>query len=179
MYKTRDIALIIILSAAGGAMSVPIGYLGNALKAIPILPFGTGQILAGIHVLWLLLVRLLTGHRGSATFAGAVKGIVELSLYSFHGVQILLIALAEGVIIDVVMISPGRTSQAKATMAAALSASSNVLVLWVLLLQSLSPYIIGFMWLLALVSGALVGLFGFEASNRVQQIIGAPNPSHK
>jgi energy-coupling factor transport system substrate-specific component len=177
MYKTRDIALIIILSAAGGAMSVPIGYLGNALKAIPILPFGTGQILAGVHVLWLLLVRLLTGRTGSATFAGAVKGIVELSLFSFHGVQVLPIALAEGVIIDVVMSSPSKTSQAQATIAAALSASSNVLVLWALLLQSLSPYIIGFMWLLALVSGGLAGLFGFKASRRVQQVIGAPNPS--
>jgi energy-coupling factor transport system substrate-specific component len=86
MHKIRDVSLIIILSAAGGAMSVPIGYLGNALKAISILPFGTGQILSGIHVLWLLLVRLLTGRTGSATFAGAVKGIVELSLFSFHGV---------------------------------------------------------------------------------------------
>ena len=175
MFKTREIALIIILSAAGGAMSVPLGYLGNALKAIPILPFGIGQILSGVHILWLLLVRLLTRRTGSATFAGILKGLVELSLFSFHGVQVLPIALAEGILVDLVMSVPVKASQIKATAAGGLSASSNVLVLWVLLLQNLSPYVIGFMWLLALISGSLVGLFGCYASKRVQQVVGVIN----
>lgn len=175
MFKTREIALIIILSAAGGAMSVPLGYLGNALKAMPILPFGIGQVLSGVHILWLLLVRLLTGKTGSATFAGAVKGLVELSLFSFHSVQILPISLAEGILVDVIMSVPGKASRLKTTVAGGLSASSNVLVLWLLLLQSLSMYVIVFMWLLALVSGTLVGLFGWYASRRVQQVIGVTN----
>ena len=172
MYKTKEIAIIIILSAAGGAISVPLGYLGNVLKAIPILPFGIGQILSGVHILWLILVRLLTGKTGSATFTGALKGLVELSLFSFHGVQVLLIALAEGILVDLVMSVPGKASQIKTAVAGGLSASSNVLVLWLLLLQSLSPYVIGFMWLLSLASGVLIGLFGWYASKRVQQIIG-------
>jgi ABC-type thiamin/hydroxymethylpyrimidine transport system permease subunit len=175
MYKTREIALIVILSAAGGAISVPLGYLGNALKAIPILPFGIGQVLSGVHILWLILVRLLTGKTGSATFAGALKGLVELSLFSFHGIQVLPIALAEGILVDVIMSIPGKASQIKAAIAGGLSASSNVLVLWLLLLQSLSPYVIGFMWLLALISGGLVGLFGWYASKRVQHIVGVNN----
>ena len=175
MYKTREIALIIILSAAGGAMSVPLGYLGNALKAVPLLPFGIGQILSGAHILWLLLVRLLTRKTVSATFAGAVKGLVELSLFSFHGVQVLPIALAEGILVDIIMSIPGKVSKLKVTIAGGLSASSNVLILWLLLLQSLSPYVIGFMWLLSLVSGALVGVFGWYASKRVQQVIGVTN----
>jgi ABC-type thiamin/hydroxymethylpyrimidine transport system permease subunit len=175
MYKTREITLIIILSAAGGAVSVPLGYLGNALKAVPILPFGIGQVLSGVHILWLLLVRLLTGKTGSATFAGAVKGLVELSLFSFHGIQILPIALAEGILVDVVMSLPGKASQIKTVIAGGLSASSNVLVLWILLLQSLSPYVICFMWLLSLISGALVSIFGWYASKRVQQVVGVTN----
>jgi ABC-type thiamin/hydroxymethylpyrimidine transport system permease subunit len=175
MYKTRDIALIIILSAAGGAASVPLGYLGNALKTIPILPFGIGQILSGVHILWLILVRLLTGKTGSATFAGAVKGLVELSIFSFHGIQVLPIAFAEGILVDVVMGVPLRTSRIKTAIAGGLSASSNVLVLWLLLLQSMSLYVIGFMWALALVSGVLVGAFGWYSSKRVQQVIGFTN----
>jgi energy-coupling factor transport system substrate-specific component len=175
MYKPRDIALIIILSAAGGAMSVPLGYLGNALKAIPILPFGIGQILSGLHILWLILIRLLTRKTGSATFAGALKGLVELSLFSYHGVQVLPIDLAEGILVDVVMSVPGKASQIKTIVAGGLSASSNVLVLWVLLLQGLSPYVVGFMWLLAFVSGSMFGSFGWYASKRVQQVIGVTN----
>jgi ABC-type thiamin/hydroxymethylpyrimidine transport system permease subunit len=171
MYRIREIALIIVLSAAGGAVSVPLGYLGNSLRAIPVLPFGTGQILSGLHILWPLLARLLTRRTGSATFSGALKGLVELSLFSFHGVQVLPIALVEGIFVDLVIGIPGKDSSTKAAIAGGLSASSNVWVLWLFLLQSLSPYIIVFMWLLALVSGALVGLFGQYASKRVQQLL--------
>ena len=117
MYKTREIALIIILSATGGAMSVPLGYLGNALKAIPILPFGIGQILSGVHILWLLLVRMLTRRTGSAVFAGALKGLIELSLFSFHGIQVLPIAFAEGILIDLVISAPGKANQVKSAVA--------------------------------------------------------------
>ena len=141
------------------------------MKAIPT-PFGISQILSGVHILWLLLARLLTRRNGSATFAGALKGLVELSLFSFHGIQVLPIALVEGILVDIVMSVPGKASQIKTAIAGGLSASSNVLVLWLLLLQSLSPYVIGFMWLLSLISGALVGIFGWYASKRVQQVIG-------
>jgi ABC-type thiamin/hydroxymethylpyrimidine transport system permease subunit len=170
MLKTREIALIIMLSAVGGAVSVPIGYAGNLLKAVPIVPFGTPQLLSGIHVLWLLLARLLTKKTGTATLTGAVKGLVELSLFSFHGIQILPISIVEGVVADLVLGLPGSESPSKVAVAGGLSASSNVLVLWLLLLQSLPISLIAFMWFLSLVSGLLVGYFGEYASRRVVPI---------
>ena len=176
MLKTRELALIIILSALGGAVSVLLGYAGNLLNAVPILPFGSPQILSGVHVLWLLLARLLTRKTGAATFTGAVKGLVELSLFSVHGVQVLPISIVEGIILDIVLIVPGRSSLVKVAVAGGLSASSNVLVLWLLLLQGLSPLVIVFMWLLSLVSGVIVGCFGEYASRRVASIIGITSP---
>ena len=101
-----------------------------------------------------------------------MKGLVELSLFSFQGIQVLPIALAEGIVVDIVLSVPGKASQIKTAIASGLSASSNVLVLWLLLLQSVSPYVVVFMWLLSLISGALVGIFGWYASKRVQQVIG-------
>jgi ABC-type thiamin/hydroxymethylpyrimidine transport system permease subunit len=139
---------------------------------MPILPFGSPQILSGIHILWFLLARLLTRKNGSATFAGAVKGFVELSLFSFHGIQVLPISIVEGIVVDLVLSIPGRTSLAKVALAGGLSASSNVLVLWLLLFQSLSPLVIAFMWLLSLVSGVIVGCFGEYATRRVASVIG-------
>ena len=176
MFKTRELALIIILSALGGAVSVPLGYAGNLLNAVPILPFGSPQILSGVHVLWLLLARLLTRKTGAATFAGAVKGLVELSLFSFHGVQVLPISIVEGIVVDLVLSVPGRASSARVAVAGGLSASSNVLVLWLLLLQGLSPLVIVFMCLLSLVSGVIVGCFGEYISGRVASIIGTSSP---
>jgi len=175
MFTTRDIALIIILSAAGGAVSVPLGYLTNALKVIPILPVGFGQILSGTHIIWFVLIRLLTGKKGSATFAGALKGLVELSLFSFHGIQVLPIDLAEGIFVDIIMNIPGKASRIKTAIAGSLSASSNVLVLWLLLLQGMPIYIIGLMLVFALISGALFGVFGWDASKRVEHILGIRN----
>ena len=177
MFKTRELALIIILSAIGGAVSVPLGYAGNLLNTLPLLPFGSPQILSGVHVLWLLLARLLTRRTGAATFAGAVKGLVELSLFSVHGVQVLPISIVEGIILDMVLSVPGNTSTVKVAVAGGLSASSNVLVLWLFLLQALSPLVIVFMWLLSLISGVIVGLFGEYASRRVASMIGMASPS--
>lgn len=170
MLQTREIALIVMLSALGGAISVPIGYAGNLLKAVPIIPLGTPQLLSGIHILWLLLARLLTKKTGMATLTGAVKGLVELSLFSFHGIQILPISIVEGVVADLVLSLLGTESSAKVAVAGGFSASSNVIVLWLLLLQSLPISLVIFMWLLSLISGLLVGYFGKYASRRVLQI---------
>jgi ABC-type thiamin/hydroxymethylpyrimidine transport system permease subunit len=176
VFKTRELALIIILSALGGAVSVPLSYAGNLLNAVPILPFGSPQILSGVHVLWLLLARLLTRRTGAATLAGAVKGLVELSLFSFHGVQVLPISIVEGVVVDLVLSAPVGAPSVRAAVAGGLSASSNVLVLWLLLLQGLSLFVIAFMWFLSLVSGVIVGSFGELASRRTASIIGMAPP---
>lgn len=151
---------------------MPLSYAGNLLNTVPLLPFGSPQILSGVHVLWLLLVRLITRRTGAATFAGAVKGLVELSLFSFHGVQVLPISIVEGIILDMILSVPGNTSTVKVAVAGGLSASSNVLVLWLFLLQALSPLVIVFMWLLSLISGVIVGFFGEYASRRVASMIG-------
>ena len=167
MLKTREIALIIILSALGGAISIPVGYAGSLLNAMPTLPFGTPQLLSGIHVLWLLLAGLLIRKRGVATLTGVVKGMVELALFSFHGVQVLPISIVEGAVVDLALGILGKGYSVKIAIAGGLSASSNVLVMWLLLLQGLPLTVIVFMWLLSFVSGFVVGYFGEYASKLV------------
>jgi len=66
---------------------------------------------------------------------------------------------------------PTNISQGKFAIAGGLSASSNVLVLWLLLLQNISLSVIGFMWILALISGFLFGVFGWHALKQIQQTI--------
>jgi hypothetical protein len=50
-FTTRELSTIIVFTSIGALFSVPIGYLGNYLKTIPILPLGTGQVLAGFHLI--------------------------------------------------------------------------------------------------------------------------------
>jgi hypothetical protein len=54
----------------------------------------------------------------------------------------------------------------KVAVAGGLSASCNVLVLWLLLLQSLPISILLFMWLLSFISGSIAGYFGKYVSQR-------------
>lgn len=159
MLKTKEIALIAMLSSTGGAISVPIGYLGNLLKGMPWLPFGSPQLLSGIHIIWLVLGRLLTKRFGTATLIGGVKGLVELSLFSFHGVQVLPISIVEGLTADLVLFILDSNSLLEVAIAGGLSSSSNVLVIYLFLLQSLPIVLIALMWFFSFISGLLAGYF--------------------
>ena len=44
MFTSRELSMIVVLSALGGAASVPIGHLGNLLKTIPGAPLGLSLI---------------------------------------------------------------------------------------------------------------------------------------
>ena len=175
MLKTRDIALIAILSSAGGAISVPVGYVGNFLKGIPWLPFGSPQLLSGIHIIWLILGRMITKRPGAATLTGAVKGLVEVSLFSYHGIQVLPISVVEGLTADAALSVLGSGSPIKVAVAGGLSSSSNVLVTYLLLLQSLPYSLVILMWILSFASGLMAGYFCEHASRRVSSIYSPVN----
>ncbi len=79
-YTTRELALVVVFSSLGATLSVPVGYLGNYLKTIPILPFGTGQVLSGVHIIVLTLTALYIKKQGATTMTAANKGLVEAIL---------------------------------------------------------------------------------------------------
>jgi len=174
LFTTRDVALIAILAALGGVVSVPVGYAGNLLGAVPLLPFGTGQLLSGVHVLWIVLAGLLVRQRGAAAATGALKGLVELTLFSFHGSLILPISLAEGLVAELALLVLGRGAGLRAYVVGGLSASSNVVVLWLLVFQGLPWQVVAFMWLLAFASGALfTGYLGARVSRVLEKRLGS------
>jgi ABC-type thiamin/hydroxymethylpyrimidine transport system permease subunit len=172
-FKSRDIALMAILAALGGVVSVPIGYAGNMLGVFTFLPFGTGQLLSGIHVLWIVLAGLLVKRSGAAAATGTLKGLVELTLFSFHGSLILPIAIAEGLVAEAALLALGRGAGLRAYVAGGLSASSNVIVLRLLVFQALPWQVVVFMWVLSFASGALIsGYIGTIVVNIVEKRLG-------
>ena len=172
-FTTRDLALIAILAALGGAVSVPVGYAGSLLGAVSILPYGTGQLLSGIHVLWIVLAGLLIRQRGAAAATGALKGLVELAFFSFHGSLILPIAIAEGLIAEASLLLLGRDTRLRAYIAGGLSSSSNVLVLRMLVFQELPWQLVVFMWTLSFASGSLLtGYIGTRIARVLENGLG-------
>ena len=153
MFKTRELALIIILSALGGAVSVPLGYAGNLLKAVPELPIGTSQALSGIHVLWLVLASVLVRRKGTGTMTGILKGMVEMCLFSYHGVFVFLISAIEGIMVDIVLTLLRRRSTLSICLAGGLSSASNVAVTQFIIAPQLPLFVFAFMYLASFISG--------------------------
>jgi energy-coupling factor transport system substrate-specific component len=127
-WSTREIAIIAILAALGGVMSAYVGYLGVLLNKLVGTPFGAGQFLAGLHVLWMVLAVVMTNRVGAATSTGLLKGTVEMLAGSSKGVLVILLSLVAGLIVDAVWAVAPRRGLLTAVMAGGLATCSNVLL---------------------------------------------------
>jgi ABC-type thiamin/hydroxymethylpyrimidine transport system permease subunit len=156
-FGVRDLVLIALLAAAGGVLSTYIGYIGNLIDRMFGVPFGAGQLIAGLHVVWSLLARLLIGRFGSGTLTGVLKGAVEFLSGGTHGVVVLVVSLVEGLLVDLGMGILRRPSLALAMIAGAVASASNVFVFQAIYFSDVSIHFVLVMAGLALVSGAVLG----------------------
>ncbi len=99
-FTTRELSTSIVFTSIGALFSVPIGYLGNYLKTIPILPMGTGQVLAGFHLIMIGLAAEWIRKTGTATITGLLKELVEAVSFSYHGVVVIAMSAVKGLVID-------------------------------------------------------------------------------
>ena len=152
-------------------LSVTANYAGDVLKAMPFLPFGSKQLIAGIHVLWITLAISMTGKAGTGIATGVLKGLVEMTLFSSHGVTVIIISTLQGMVVDAVywLLKDNRYS---IYIAGGLSSMSNVAILQFLLLFSFPWSVFAVMYASAFVSGVFFsGLIGV----RVKEIVSKMN----
>jgi ABC-type thiamin/hydroxymethylpyrimidine transport system permease subunit len=124
--STRDIATIAVLAALGGVMSSYVGYLATAINGALGVPFGAGQVLAGLHVFWIVLAVVLTDRVGVGTSAGLLKGVVEMLAGSGKGLLVVGLSLAAGLVVDLVWLASPRRGQLTTALAGGLGTASNV-----------------------------------------------------
>ena len=96
-FSTRDLLVIAVLAALGGVLSTYVSYLANMINHLVGVPFGAGNVVAGLHVLWLLLMIAITRKIGSGLIGGAVKGFVEFITGNPHGIVVVVISTIEGI----------------------------------------------------------------------------------
>ncbi|MGQ4910647.1 MAG: ECF transporter S component [Candidatus Thorarchaeota archaeon] len=168
---TRDIVTVAILSSLGGTLSTFVGYLGNLINLSLGVPFGAGQFMAGLHVFWIVLIRILVPKQGMGTAGGLLKGAIEMFTGSTHGVAIVVVSLVQGLIIDAGATLAGETDQYGSRLvwwiSAGISSAANVIVLQILYFGGGAPWYIlyvSIMLLLAFSSGVIfAGYFAWEA----------------
>lgn len=153
----RGIVLAALLAAIGGVLSAYIGYIGNLVNRLFGVPFGAGQLIAGLHIVWPLLARLLIGRFGSGTLTGATKGLVEFLAGGTHGVVIVLVSFVEGLLVDLGMGITRRPNLVVTMLAGAVASASNVFVFQALYFSGVSATFILVMAGLSFVSGAFFG----------------------
>jgi ABC-type thiamin/hydroxymethylpyrimidine transport system permease subunit len=156
-FDLRDLVLIALLSAVGGVLSTYIGYLGNLINRLFGVPFGAGQLIAGVHILWPLLARVIIRKFGSGTMTGLIKGLVEFLSGGTHGLVIVLVSVIEGLFIDVGMSMSSRRSLGVMMLSGAVASATNVFIFQAIYFANIPlPLLLG-MAGLALVSGAFFG----------------------
>ncbi|MCD1294029.1 sulfite oxidase [Methanocella sp. CWC-04] len=99
-FSTRDLLVLAILGSLGGVLSTYVGYIANVINHLVGVPYGAGQIVGGLHVLWMVLVVAITGKKGSGALGGLVKGFVEFISGSRLGVFVIFLSLVEGIFVE-------------------------------------------------------------------------------
>ena len=158
-FSTRDLLVIAVLAALGGVLSTYISYLANMINHLVGVPFGAGNLVAGLHVLWLLLMIAITRKVGAGLIGGAVKGFVEFITGNPHGIVVVVISTIEGLGAEIGY-WPFRQHRTLAYMlGGGLGAFANVLVFQVLYNSYGSLWLFAIWGGLAFVSGAVMAGF--------------------
>lgn len=163
-FSTRDLLMMAVLAALGGVASTYIQALANAVHAALGFP-GTTQVLAGLHVLWIVLAVGLTGKQGSGTLTGIVKGAVEFLSGNTHGILVVLIDVVAGMLVDLGMLPfRNKNSYLSYSVAGGIATASNVFVFQIFASVPTDILAMGVILIVALVSFAsgvlLAGVLG-------------------
>ena len=159
-YDTNDLVMIALFSALGGVFSTFVGYLGNLINHIIGIPWGGGQIVAGLHVFWIVFIYLLTDRKvGVALLVGILKGFIEFFSGSAHGILVVVLSGSQGLLIEVLVIVFLSTNrQSILSVAAGLASLSNVIIQQILFFNSQIPLeFIVFVGVISFSSGVLFG----------------------
>jgi len=167
--STRDIVTIAILASLGGALSTFVGYLGNLINLSLGVPFGAGQFMAGLHVFWLVLIRVIVPKRGVGTAGGLLKGTIEMFTGSTHGIVIVVVSLIQGFVVDISASAAGSTenpadsSRISWWIGAGFASAVNVIVLQLFYFTGAPFLYIFVISILAFCSGIIfAGYFAWE-----------------
>jgi energy-coupling factor transport system substrate-specific component len=158
-FSTRDLLVIAILASLGGVLSAYVGYLGNMVNHLVGVPYGAGQIMGGLHILWMVLILAITGKKGSGALAGLLKGFVEFISGSHLGIFVVLLSLAEGIFTEIGYWPFQKHRKLAYIIAGGLGSFANVLVFQVVYQVYDNVFLFAAVSLLALISGLVFAGF--------------------
>lgn len=168
-FTTRDLLTIAILASLGGVMSTYVGYLANVVNRLVGVPFGAGQIVAGLHILWLVLILGITGKKGSGVLGGLVKGFVEFMTGSHLMMFVVFFSLVEGIFTELGFWPFKKYRNLSYLAGGALGSFSYVLATQLVYQVYDNAFLFAAVGLLAIASGAIfAGYFGMGIMDNLE-----------
>jgi len=158
--STKDLVTVALLSSLGGALSTYIGYLGNMVNKVVGVPFGAGQFMSGLHILWIILALGITTKKGTGVLTGTLKGLVELFLGSTHGIVVVVVSFLEGLVADAILFSDEIKEKREPviySIAGGLSSAVNIFVFQALYFSNVPIILLIIMYMLSCGSGMIFG----------------------
>ncbi|MFX0013724.1 MAG: ECF transporter S component [Promethearchaeota archaeon] len=174
-YETSDLVIIALFAALGGVLSSVIANIANIFN---IIVAGGGQLFAGLHVFWFVLVFLFTKRKkGTVILTGIIKGFIELFTGNPLGVVAVIISVGEASVFEIIylslsaLISSQKFDHIKIVVAAGLGTATNMIILIGILLGKGLPFqLILIMTFFSLISGIFLGgYFGLILFQLFQQ----------
>jgi len=165
-FKTNDLVRIAIISALGGVSSTYIGYLGNVVNRFLGVPFGAGQILAGLHIFWIVLGYGLVKKGGTCTLIGVLKGLAELFTGGKLGVFVILLSGVQGLIADFMFVILRKKNVYTFAVSGGIATAANVFVFQLFFAPYSAIHFFVLIAAIAFVSGvSFAGVFGYNVLN--------------
>jgi len=127
-FSTKDLVTIAILSALGGVLSTYIGYLGNLINRLFGVPFGAGQFMAGLHMFWIVFAIGMLNKKGTGTFVGILKGLVEFLSGGKLGLFAIVLTGIQGLLADISFLPFKKDSSTGYIIAGGISTAANVFI---------------------------------------------------
>lgn len=169
-FWTKNLAVILVFCALGSLSSVLVGYVGRLLSTFALFSFVVPQLLSGLHVFWLVLIALIVPASASATAAGALKGLIEASLFSHLGIFSFAVSLMQGIVVDIVFAILKKKRTSAVYTAGGLSSASNLIIIQLFFLPSQPILLYALAYIAAFLSGSV---FAGYLSLRMLKIIPA------
>ena len=139
--QTNDIVIIALFCSLGGIFSTFVGYFANLINSIIGIPFGGGQVLAGLHIFWLVFIFLLVDRKiGVVLLAGILKGFIEFFTGNAHGLLVILLSTSQGLILELFFILfLGSKRKSVIIIAAGMAGVSNIILQQIIFFNSQIP----------------------------------------
>lgn len=170
-FTTRDLLTVAILASLGGVMSTYVQYLANVINRLVGVPYGAGEIVAGLHIFWLVLMAAITKKPGAGIAGGLLKGFVEFLSGSSHGIFVVFISLVEGVLVEAGFWPFARYPRLAYFTGGILGSFAYVLASQVLFNVYPNAYLFAAVGLLSIVSGAVFA--GYFSAGIMDNLEGA------